>query len=212
MLCTNAYRHAMWPMAVVLALVLAGCQSGGVKPQAAAEQPSQAVQTGVTAYDDETRVVTLADEYKRALVYVDVGRYDMAEKALISLIERYPLYAGPYANLGIIYHNQQMYQKSEQAYKNSLERNPDNPDVFNRLGMLYREMGKFDYALENYHKAVSLDADYDEPYLNLGILHDLYLNQPDKALAMYKKYQSLQEIEDSQVKLWIADLERKVIR
>ena len=56
---------------------------------------------------------------------------------------------------------------------------------------------------------IKIDSKYARAHLNLGILFDLYLQDLEKALQQYRKYQKLTSDENTQVAGWIIDIERR---
>lgn len=151
----------------------------------------------------------LQQEYEVALTLMRQGDYPSAIKEMSAFVERHPGLAGPYANLGILYHKLNRLEEAEQALSKAVALNPNNAVAQNRLGMVYRELGRFSDALNAYNLAIVADQTYPEPYLNLGILHDLYLLDGKKALDYYSRYQKMTGNKDSQVSMWITELQQR---
>ena len=189
---------------VALGLLAAACATQEVKEEPQAALPTEAVET------TDKPIITLDKEYQTALVYMQSGRDQAAIEALTSISERYPLYAGPQGNLALIYQRQGRIEEAEQAFKKALQLNPKNARILNRFGIFYREQGRFKDAEAQYRRAISIAPDFLDPYRNMGILYDIYYHNPSEALGYYRHYQTMLETEDSQVKLWIVELERKV--
>lgn len=80
----------------------------------------------------------------------------------------------------------------------------------NNLGVAYRRAGEFQKAKAAYEAALAADPDNRNAHLNLGILYDVYLQQPEQALAHYQRYQALSDQPDKEVSLWIADLKQRL--
>ncbi|MEE8109359.1 MAG: tetratricopeptide repeat protein, partial [Gammaproteobacteria bacterium] len=98
----------------------------------------------------------------------------------------------------------------EAALNRALELDPRSAVAYNHLGILLRRDGRFEKADQAYAKAIRFDPEYSLAYLNYGVLADLYLQQPERALAYFRRYQELQGEEDQQVRRWIIELERRV--
>lgn len=185
---------------LLLGLLLAGC---GTALQSKKEEPTpeQLKQAEAAALRQQ--------EYGAALATMRLGDYPVAIKEFTAFIERYPGLAGPYANLGILYHKMNRPEEAEQALSRAVALNPNNAVAQNRLGMVYREMGRFNDALAAYNRAIAADEKYADPYLNLGILHDLYLQDGKKALELYNQYQKMTGGQDGQVAMWITELKQR---
>ena len=195
---------------VFLAALLSACVGFGDKRGANESRNADGSETGAEYSSEDPRARARAEsDYIMALGLIRNGKIKHAKKILNSLVEKHPTYSGPYANLGILHQKAGELKEAEQAFLKAIELKPENAVVYNRLGMLYREMGKFKKAATSYGKALSVDADYAEAYMNMGILYDMYLHDPDKALAFYADYQRLVDGRDEQVAVWIADLERR---
>ena len=74
---------------------------------------------------------------------------------------------------------------------------------------MFRKEGKFKEAREVYTKALEKNADYLPVIRNLGILCDIYIQDLQCALDQYERYLEM-EPEDKEVKIWAADLKRRV--
>lgn len=146
--------------------------------------------------------------YERALRYMKANRLADAERELTALTAKEPQLAGPYANLGIVYHRLGRPADAVRALARAIELNP-RAAYYNELGMLHRTEGRFDAAERAYLAALDLDPDYAYAHLNLGILYDLYIQRPEKALPHYERYQALEPGEADTVRKWIADLQRR---
>ena len=149
-------------------------------------------------------------DFKRAQKAMKIQNYRKAEKLFTEMTQKYPDFAGPYANLGIIYAQDGRYKDAEKQYKKAIKLNKNNPLVYNQLGILYRENGRFDEAESAYQKALKLDKDYTNAHINLGILYDLYMGDLKKAVNHYKRYQELSTNKDKKAAIWILDLQRRI--
>jgi Flp pilus assembly protein TadD len=137
------------------------------------------------------------------------GDYPLAIKEIAAFTASHPDHAGPYVNLGILYHKMGRLDEAEQALSKAVSLNPNNAMAQNRLGMVYREMGRFNDALAAYNNAIAADEHYADAHLNLGILHDLYLLDGASALQLYSQYQKMTGESDAQVAMWIMELKQR---
>lgn len=183
-----------------LALLLSACGTMQAKKDTPdPEQQKQAIE----------QAALLQQEYEQALTTMRQGNYPLAIKQFTAFTESHPEHAGPYVNLGILYHKMNRLEEAEQALGKAVLLNPNHAVAQNRLGMVYRERGRFDDALAAYNRAIAADEGYADAYLNLGILYDLYLLDNKKALDLYSHYQKLTGESDAQVAMWITELKQR---
>lgn len=148
--------------------------------------------------------------YEEALALMDSGHLEAAETILLRLTKRYRRSAGLWINLSIIYSQTERNDQAEEALNRALELDPRSAVAYNHLGILLRRDGRFEKADQAYAKAIRFDPEYSLAYLNYGVLADLYLQQPERALVYFQRYQELQGEEDQRVRRWIIELERRV--
>lgn len=149
-------------------------------------------------------------EYERAMQLMSLGDAAQAEHAFKQLAERYPAYAGPLINLGILYSKAGRYEEAEAALRAALQRNPNSAPANNQLGILLRRLGRFQEAGEAYQQAVRSDPNYALAHLNLGVLYDLYLEQPERALQSFERYLELEPNPQPQVQGWVKELRTRL--
>jgi len=183
--------------AILSVLFLAGCASTGKSSYSAPKGPvSSAAQS----------------QYKSALATMKRRDYTSALKKFFQTLSvKYPKFAGPKANMAIIYSRKGQYKKAEAAFMEAISLNAANPGIYNELGVFYRRTGKFEKSAEAYKKALSIDSEFAFAHLNLGILYDIYMRRNDKALKHYNRYQELVK-NDKLVHKWIVDLKLRMKR
>jgi Flp pilus assembly protein TadD len=147
--------------------------------------------------------------FDRALTAIKTGKMQEAEVALRGIARREPQLSGAHANLGLVYLRQGRSKEAVGALNRAIELNPQRAAYHNELGIAYRQEGRFDEARRSYQRALELDPNYAKAHLNLGILYDLYLNDPERALSQYRRYQVLVPSGDQVVTKWIVDLEQR---
>lgn len=189
---------------LLLAALLGGCASAPTSTPGKVSEPSAKEQQ--KAAEELARI---KQEYDQAVVTMRQGNYPLAIKEFTAFSEKYPMYAGAFANLGILHHKMNKLDQAEKALTRAVQINPGHAIAQNRLGMVHREMGRFSEALAAYESAIAADEKYPDPYLNLGILYDLYLHDGKKALQLYGKYQKLTGNTDAQVSVWITELKQR---
>lgn len=148
-------------------------------------------------------------DFTNALSAIKLGRYQDAERMLLTLAREHPELSGPYANLGIVYHRLGKLPEAIKFLAQAIEINPDRAAYYNQLGIVYRQNGQLDKARESYIRALEVDPLYLNAHLNIGILYDLYLQERGKALQHYERYQALLPAADAQVNKWIVDLKQR---
>jgi len=112
--------------------------------------------------------------------------------------------SGPLANLAVVYERTQRVPLAIKTMRNS-----QRADYHNLVGVWHRHQGEFKEARQAYEQALALDPDYAPAQLNLGILWDIYLQEPDRALGYYQRYQQLVPAETATITKWMADIEQR---
>ena len=147
--------------------------------------------------------------YDDALRALRAGRVEQAERGFRALAQSHPDLGGPHANLALIHRQAGRLPEAAAELEQAVRANPRQPIYLNQLGITYRQQGQFAKAREAYEKAIALDPAYAAPQLNLGILHDLYLGDGPRALALYDRYLALSPAGDATVTKWVADLKNR---
>ncbi len=147
--------------------------------------------------------------YQRAVIAMKTGQTKRAFRLFNSISKKYPRFAGPQLNIGLMHLQKNRLKKAEAAFKQAIHINRDNAVGHNLLGVVYRRSGKFIEAKEAYEKALSKNSKYANAHLNLGILYDLYMDDLKRALHHYEQYQKFSAHADAKVAKWILDLKRR---
>lgn len=193
---------------VVLPLSLTACVTlfDAPEDQVSAPVPASAKPATVETppMSPESRVA-----YERALAALKAGRFTEAERELATLALREPRFAGPHANLGILYHRTGRAVQAVEALDRAIRLNPERAAYHNELGLVHRNEGRFAEARQAYVRAIELDPNYAYAHLNLGILYDIYLQDGEKAMPHYERYKALVPAESATVAKWIADLKQR---
>jgi tetratricopeptide (TPR) repeat protein len=191
-----------------------GAAPAAAAPSAPGTAPAKAAAAGAPVIlgapaNDAPIPERAAQQYADALKLMRGGRTGDAELDFKQLAAAYPQFAGPEANLGLIYLQSSRLTDAEAAFKSALDRNPANAMAANELGIVQRKMGKFTEAESAYQRSIASAPDYAPAYLNLGVLYDLYLSQPQKALDQFEHYLQLAG-ENKQVSGWVVELRKRV--
>ena len=208
---------------LLLAALLTACQSTpGPQPEpelAAAPEPvvetasdGNTTTSGAELETEPEPVPLDLDQlaYEEAIVAMKSGAIDKALKLLTRLSKDAPDKPRMFTNLGLAHFQLQQPELAEQAFQSAIARDPNDAVAHNHLGILQRRQGRFQDALQEYQRAIKIDSKYAHAHLNLGILFDLYLQDLNKALQQYRKYQKLTSDENTQVAGWIIDIERRL--
>lgn len=150
-------------------------------------------------------------DFERALALLRGGNATEAQLELQQLSLAYPSLAGPHVNLGILHRKAGRLEESEQALRAAVERNGASAVAWTELGVTLRQQGKFAEARAAYESALAADPAYAPAHRNLGVLLDLYLGEPERALAAFERYRELTG-EDRPVSGWIAELRQRTGR
>jgi tetratricopeptide (TPR) repeat protein len=214
-------RSSSHIIALLLAALLSACQS---LPEPAPEvmHESGAEIKPVSTDNATTSATELVAEpepvpvdldqlaYEDAIAALKNGAVDKALKLLTRLSQDAPDKPRLFTNLGLAHFQLQQSELAEQAFRQAIARDSDDAMAHNHLGILQRRQGRFQDALQEYKRAIKIDSKYAHAHLNLGILFDLYLQDLEKALQQYRKYQKLVSEENTQVAGWIVDIERRL--
>lgn len=148
-------------------------------------------------------------QFDHALQTQRAGRTDDALRLWAAFTLAHSELGGAHANLGVLHRQAGRDAEAIAALERAVKLSPSQPRYFNELGISYRNVGQFAKAQQAYESALALDASHAPALLNLGILHDLYLGNGAKALALYERYLALTTVGDPAVTKWAADLRQR---
>jgi len=148
------------------------------------------------------------DDFDRAVSLMRAGNATEAELGFKQLALQYPQLAAPYVNLGILYRKEGHLDRAEEALQTAVEHNAGSAVAWTELGATQRMRGQFRNAAASYERAITADPNFAPAYRNLGVVSDLYLGDPERALAAFERYKELTG-EDKPVSGWIAELRQR---
>lgn len=194
------------PLKALQQVVTPAASEPAASAAAAAAAPAPVAAPVVAETPVSPAVQRAYDEARKAM---RAGRPADAELGLRAIVKSNPELGGPHANLGLLLRQAGRLPEAVAELEAAVHANPQQAVYFNQLGIAYRQQGEFAKAREAYERAIDLDATYASPLLNLGILHDLYLGEGSRALALYDRYLALSPGGDAQVAKWVADLKNR---
>lgn len=149
------------------------------------------------------------NNYKRALVFLNMKKLSAAKEIFIQLSEERPELAGPYANLAIIALRNSDPEKALKLVKTALTKNPNFAQALNILAYLEQISGEIKSAEKHYKEAITNKNDYAIAHYNLALLYDVYLQDIEKAIPHYETYMKLINNEDKNTADWLEQIKRK---
>jgi tetratricopeptide (TPR) repeat protein len=166
-------------------------------PLAASVAPVVAAPSAA-ALADFQRVTDLANAGKDTDAQLELEQFDL----------RYPGYAIPAIDLGLLARRNGHLDVSEAALQRATHLDAASAVAWSELGVTLRLAGKFKDAQAAYQQAIAANPDYAPAHRNLGVLLDLYLGDPVAALPELERYKALTG-EDKPVSTWLADLRQR---
>jgi len=189
---------------LLLILLLGGCIS---VPPRESSPPTIKEENKSNQQPLEERFLT---RYQIAITELNNNNLEEAKKYFLELIETQPEFAGPRANLALIYIKQRRYDKAEENIRLALEKNPNMAQALNIAGVIENRKGNITKAKKYYEKAISKKEDYALAHYNLALLYDVYLQNIRKAVDHYQRYLLLIDYEDKRTKVWVEELKRNI--
>lgn len=204
----------------VMLIVFMACATGrGEKPAKEDQADAEDKAPTVTRFEDGREGFVIQEAFKadataretfnQAVILLKEEKYAEAIDLLEQVIAKSPGVTAPYIDLAIAYRHKGKSEQAEAHLKTALALMPGHPVACNEYGLLYRAAGRFAEAREMYETALEGFPEYYPAHRNLGILCDIYMNDPECALAHYEVYHAANP-EDKAVALWIADLKNRM--
>jgi tetratricopeptide (TPR) repeat protein len=122
----------------------------------------------------------------RAILYVQLRRYEDAVDDSSKVIELDPKHAGAWHNRGVAYGYLNQLDKALANLSTAVELDPDHAVAWHDRGIAYAYLNEFDNAVADLSKAVKLDPNYVAAWYDRGAAYNR-LNRPQDALADYTK-------------------------
>jgi tetratricopeptide (TPR) repeat protein len=123
--------------------------------------------------------------------YLAADRLDEAGQELILSIELDDSFAPAHFELGNVYYRRARYTEALASYHAAVRHDPGHYMAHNNTGVILSLLGNQRGALNSFEKAAAARPGFPQPYKNMGIIHDLYLKEPEQAIARYRRYLEL---------------------
>lgn len=194
------YRLQYVCIALALLVLMQGC---------ATEQAKK-----VEARSDSPVVMLTAEaraDFDAAMAHIKAEEYEKSIALLDKVVKAAPNNAIPSINLALVYIKLGKLKQAEENLKHALTAEPDNPVAHNEYALLYRKTGRFKEALGLYEKILEKHPNFMLVHKNTGILCDLYMTDYKCALKHYVIYSDAMQ-DDKTVKIWIADLQNRLVK
>ena len=195
---------------LVLAVLMSGCAS---KQQPMKEKNKPISQKAGIRVDKLTvaDALEVRTDFNAAMGFIKSGKYDNGIELLNKVAERVKNNSALYTNLALAYTMIGNLKLAEANFKLALNINPGNPVASNEYAMLYRKTGRFSEARQLYERTLEKYPGFYVAHKNLGILCDLYMRDYACALKHYGIYSGAMP-GDKAVKIWIADIQKRLAR
>jgi Tfp pilus assembly protein PilF len=176
----------------------------------AAEQPKKMeIQPAKSAGAEVVISPETRADFDAAMTHLKAEEYDAGIKMLSSVVKAAPHSPVASVNLALAYQKTGKPAQAEVSLKQALSIDADNPVANNELALLYRKTGKIKEARQIYEKMLDKYPNYKLVHKNLGILCDLYMRDYECALKHYVFYSDVVQ-DDKTVKIWIADVQKRL--
>lgn len=120
------------------------------------------------------------------VAYLNMGRFDAAEKEFKAAIALFPELPDTYYNLGIVLIELEKYAESEAASRKVTAHNPDDYFAHSNLGYAVFKQGRYHEAIRHFETALRLNPNYAIAFNNWGMALSA-LGEYEQAVEKYRK-------------------------
>lgn len=144
--------------------------------------------------------------FKLGTVWARADLLLAAEFAFRQAIALDSQYVDAYVNLGVVYYQQGRLADALAQYDAALAITPEDADIHYNKGTVYVQQalqtevpdeGLLDQGVAEFQRALALNPNLPQAHFSLGVVHNLR-GQTQEALAMFKRFQELDDGSDPQ--------------
>jgi tetratricopeptide (TPR) repeat protein len=114
---------------------------------------------------------------KMGIAYLQLHRYEEAQKEFERSIKKDRGYANAYNNLGVIYYHNKKYSKAISLYAKAINLNHDSASFYSNMGTAYFAKKEFEEAMAAYGQAMKIDPNVFESTSRTGVAG--YISSPE---------------------------------
>lgn len=134
---------------------------------------------------------------------------DKARGLLEGLLDARPEHPDLLTNAGIVALAGERQDDAKTLFEETLKVAPGHRVASNNLALILKQEGDFIEASRVLRRGLQRYPGDPTLHYNLAVVYELYIQDLEKALAHYQKYQELVNEPDPKVAGWITDLERR---
>ena len=125
--------------------------------------------------------------FNLALIYLKLGKNDLAESELKETIRLKDDYNEAYMVLGVLSGLKKDHKEAAKFYKKVIELDPENAYAHFYLGAAYERIGNRKGAITEFRKCIELDAQYAEAHNYLGYMFAEKGENLDESISLIKR-------------------------
>lgn len=205
-------RPRMLGLLSAMVLGLAGCATEPQIPEG--QLSAQEIRDGVAAVEEKRWIAPLTDEQKAALNEArrawSENELDRARSLLGQLLESRPDHPDLLANAAMVALAQDEREEARLMLEEALKVAPGHRVASNNLSLILKAEGDFIESRKVLTRALEHHPDEPTLHYNLAVIYELYLQDLEKALEHYQRYQALSAEPDPKVAGWVTDIERRL--
>ena len=131
-------------------------------------------------------------QHKLALVYQDLGEYNLSLQHFQKAIDLRPNFSEAINNMGILYSELKEWDLAIQCFQKAIsDILYETPHyAYHNMGLVYFQKGEYAKAIESYQKAMNISPSYVDVHYDLASAYEVS-GRPSEAIEAYKKAASL---------------------
>jgi len=126
----------------------------------------------------------IENDYNTGLVYMEEGKFKLAEKYFKEALKKEPNFSQCYNQLGMIELYRKNIKDAKIYFEKAVSLNPNNISSLNNLGVCYANMKDYEKALKYFLKALSINPLFEDAKRNLYKL-EVEINNIKYSRAFY---------------------------